>query len=162
MRRHASSLCIVYNAMNNWHPCLASPSAIPHVKYNFCLQLKTKKCTFMQAEVVFLGHIVGCTGLVCDPAKLTAVQNWHAPDKVKGVRQFVGLSDITLSRNINSFSRNILFRFHKILFCFHSILFRFREIISRFREIISRFHEIISRFREIISCFHEIISHFAK
>ena len=44
----------------------------------------------MQTEVVFLGHIVGRTGLACDPAKLAAVQNWHAPDKVKGVRQFVG------------------------------------------------------------------------
>ena len=57
---------------------------------NFGLQLKAKKCTFMQTEVVFLGHIVGRTGSVCDPAKLAAVQNWHAPDKVKGVRQFVG------------------------------------------------------------------------
>ena len=44
----------------------------------------------MQTEVVFLGHIVGHTGLACDPAKLAVVQNWHAPDKVKGVRQFVG------------------------------------------------------------------------
>ena len=35
-------------------------------------------------------HIVGHTGLACDPAKLIAVRNWHAPDKVKGVRQFVG------------------------------------------------------------------------
>ena len=57
---------------------------------NFGLQLKAKKCTFMQTEVVFLGHIVGCTGLAWDPAKLSAVRNWHAPDKVKGVRQFVG------------------------------------------------------------------------
>ena len=57
---------------------------------NFGLQPKAKKCTFMQTEVVFLGHIVGRTGLACDPAKLIAVQNWHAPDKVKGVRQFVG------------------------------------------------------------------------
>ena len=57
---------------------------------NFGLQLKAKKCTFMQTEVVFLGHIVGRTGLSCDPAKLAAVRNWHAPDKVKGVRQFVG------------------------------------------------------------------------
>ena len=47
--------------------------------------LKAKKCTFMQTEVVFLGHIVGRTGLACDPAKLEAVRNWHAPDKVKGV-----------------------------------------------------------------------------
>ena len=30
---------------------------------NFGLQLKAKKCTFMQTEVVFLGHIVGRTGL---------------------------------------------------------------------------------------------------
>ena len=44
----------------------------------------------MQTEIVFLGHIVGWTGLACDPAKLSAVRNWHAPDKVKGVRQFVG------------------------------------------------------------------------
>ena len=57
---------------------------------NFALQLKAKKCTFMQTKVVFMGHIVGRTGLACDPAKLAAVQNWHAPDKVKGVRQFVG------------------------------------------------------------------------
>ena len=33
---------------------------------------------------------MGRMGLACDPAKLAAVQNWHAPDKVKGVRQFVG------------------------------------------------------------------------
>ena len=59
---------------------------------NFGLQLKATKCTFMQTEVVFLGHIVGRTGLACDPAKLSAVRNWHAPDKVKGVRQFVGFA----------------------------------------------------------------------
>ena len=35
---------------------------------NFGLQLKAKKCTFMQTEVVFLDHIVGHTGLACDPA----------------------------------------------------------------------------------------------
>ena len=51
---------------------------------DFGLQLKAKKCTFMQMEVGFLGHIVGPTGLACDPA------NWHAPDKVMAVRQFIG------------------------------------------------------------------------
>ena len=56
---------------------------------DFGLQLKAKKCTFMQTEVGFLGHIVGRTGLACDPAKLSAVRNWHAPDKVKAMRQFV-------------------------------------------------------------------------
>ena len=44
----------------------------------------------MQTEVIFLGYIVGRTGLACDSAKLSAVRNWHAPDKVKAVQQFVG------------------------------------------------------------------------
>ena len=44
---------------------------------NFGLQLRVTKCTFMQT--VLLGHIVGRTGLACDPVKLLAVQNWHAP-----------------------------------------------------------------------------------
>ena len=57
---------------------------------DFGLQLKAKKCTFMQTEVAFLGHIVGRTGLACGPEKISAVRNWHAPDKVKAVRQFVG------------------------------------------------------------------------
>ena len=44
---------------------------------DFGLQLKAKKCTFMQTEVAFLGYIVGHTGLACDPEKLSAVRNWH-------------------------------------------------------------------------------------
>ena len=44
----------------------------------------------MQTEVGFLGHIVGRTGLACDPEKLSAVLNWHEPNRVKAVRQFVG------------------------------------------------------------------------
>ena len=72
------------------------PEAIMHLEEvlarlsDFGLQLKAKKCTFMQTEVGFLGHIVGRTGLACDPEKLSAVRNWHEPNKVKSVRQFVG------------------------------------------------------------------------
>ena len=36
---------------------------------DFGLQLKAKKCTFMQTKVAFLGHIVGRTGLACGPEK---------------------------------------------------------------------------------------------
>ena len=57
---------------------------------DFGLQVKAKKCTFMQTEVGFLGHIVGRTGLACDPEKLSAVRNWHELNRVKAVRQFVG------------------------------------------------------------------------
>ena len=46
---------------------------------SFGLQLKAKKCTFMQTEVAFLGHIVGRAGLACDPVKLSAVRAWRVP-----------------------------------------------------------------------------------
>ena len=57
---------------------------------DFGLQLKATKCTFIQTEVAFLGHIVGRAGLACDPGKISAVRSWHAPGSVKQVRQFVG------------------------------------------------------------------------
>ena len=57
---------------------------------DFGLQLKAKRCTFMQTEVAFLGHIVGRTGLACDPGNISAVCAWHAPGSVRQVRQFVG------------------------------------------------------------------------
>ena len=38
----------------------------------------------------FMGHIVGRAGLPCDPGKVSAVRDWHAPGSVKQVRQFVG------------------------------------------------------------------------
>ena len=57
---------------------------------DFGLQLKATKCTFMQTDVGFLGHIVGRTGLACDPMKLSAVRDWHEPTRLKGVRQFIG------------------------------------------------------------------------
>ena len=57
---------------------------------NFGLQLKANKCTFMQTEVAFLGHIVGRAGLACDPGKVSAVRDWHAPASVKQVRQSIG------------------------------------------------------------------------
>ena len=53
-------------------------------KSDFGLQLKAKKCTLMQTEVGFLRHSVAC-----DPAKLSAVRTWLAPDKVKAVHQFL-------------------------------------------------------------------------
>ena len=72
------------------------PEALAHLDEvlarlsDFGLQLKSKKCTFVQTEVGFLGHIVGRTGLACDPEKLSAVRHWHEPNRVKAVRQFVG------------------------------------------------------------------------
>ena len=45
-------------------------------------------CSTAQGEEMYIHAdrtYCGPHGLACDPAKLAAVQNWHAPDKVKGV-----------------------------------------------------------------------------
>ena len=55
---------------------------------SFGLQIKAKKCTFMQ--VAFLGHIVGRSGLACDLVKISAVRAWYVSGSVKQVRKFVG------------------------------------------------------------------------
>ena len=76
------------------------PEALSHLEEvlarlsDFGLQLKAKKCAFMQTEVGFLGHIVGRSGLACDPEKLLAGRNWHEPNRVKAVHQFVGFCRI--------------------------------------------------------------------
>ena len=51
----------------------------------------SKKMYFYADVVVaFLGHIVGKAGLACEPGKVSAVPDWHAPGSVKQVRQLVG------------------------------------------------------------------------
>ena len=56
------------------------------------MKLKPKKCEFFQKEVSFLGHVVGSTGVACDPAKLEAVTEWKTPQSVTEVRSFLGLA----------------------------------------------------------------------
>ena len=56
----------------------------------FCLRahglsLKFFKCSFDTPTMEYLGMIIG-QGLVCmDPAKLSAIKEWHPPSSVKGV-----------------------------------------------------------------------------
>ena len=57
------------------------------------LQLKLSKCTFMQKEVVYLGHIVSADGVKPDPRKVSAVLDSQAPSNVKELRHFFGLTN---------------------------------------------------------------------
>ena len=57
---------------------------------SYGLQLKSTKCHLFRSSVPFLGHIVGCHGLECDPTKIEDVKSWPVPDCLKSVRQFLG------------------------------------------------------------------------
>ena len=57
---------------------------------SYGLQLKSTKCHLFQASVPFLGHVVGRSGLECDPRKIEDVKTWPVPDCLKSVRQFLG------------------------------------------------------------------------
>ena len=55
------------------------------------LKMNPKKCTFLQKEVTFLGHIVNENGIATDPSKTHAVKTWPVPQNIKDVRSFLGL-----------------------------------------------------------------------
>jgi len=43
------------------------------------LKLKPSKCTLLQPEVNYLGHVVGRDGIATDPEKIQAVEEWTVP-----------------------------------------------------------------------------------
>ncbi|XP_060742372.1 uncharacterized protein K02A2.6-like [Tachysurus vachellii] len=55
------------------------------------LRLKRSKCTFMEKEVMFLGHKVDGTGLHPVPEKVTAIQNAPSPKTVTELKAYLGL-----------------------------------------------------------------------
>jgi hypothetical protein len=53
---------------------------------------KLKKCVFNQAEVKYLGHVVGRNGVRVDPEKVKTVRDWPEPKSAADVRAFLGLA----------------------------------------------------------------------
>ena len=49
------------------------------------LKLKKAQCELFRAEVPFLGHIVSRDGIIVNPAKTKAVEEWPTPRHVKDV-----------------------------------------------------------------------------
>jgi len=76
------------------------------------LKLKPSKCRLFQRRVIFLGHLVTCEGIVPDPSKIQAVQNWPRPRNLTETRAFVGLA---------SFYRNFVADFAAIARPLHQL-----------------------------------------
>ena len=55
------------------------------------LKLQPSRCSFLQPEVLYLGHIVTADGIRTDPTKTAVVKDWRVPRNTKDVRQFLGL-----------------------------------------------------------------------
>ena len=56
------------------------------------LKLKPSKCSFLQDEVQYLGHIVSKDGVKVDPAKTNKVASWSTPTSIREVKQFLGFA----------------------------------------------------------------------
>ncbi|GJU06741.1 putative reverse transcriptase domain-containing protein [Tanacetum coccineum] len=56
------------------------------------LYAKFSKCDFWLDLVHFLGHVIVCSGVHVDPAKIEAIKSWAAPTTPMEVRQFLGLA----------------------------------------------------------------------
>jgi len=55
------------------------------------LKLKPSKCSFLQTEIKYLGHIISSDGLKTDPSKISAVKNWPVPKTKDELHSFLGL-----------------------------------------------------------------------
>ena len=54
------------------------------------LKIRLEKCSFLQRQVKFLGHLVSAKGVEPDPAKIQAVAEWKEPTNVRELRRFLG------------------------------------------------------------------------
>jgi hypothetical protein len=56
------------------------------------LKAKLSKCTFGQATVEYLGHIISGEGVSTNPSKIQDIVKWAEPQTLKKLRGFLGLT----------------------------------------------------------------------
>ncbi|KAH9263504.1 hypothetical protein BASA83_013102 [Batrachochytrium salamandrivorans] len=57
------------------------------------LYCKAEKCHFYQTEIKYLGYIISSNGIRMDPSKISAVQEWPTPRKVRDLQVFSGIHE---------------------------------------------------------------------
>nr|CAI5824872.1 unnamed protein product [Callosobruchus analis] len=66
------------------------------------MTLKLRKCQFL-ADQLFLGHIINSEGVMVDPERIDAIQNFPAPRNLRELRSFLGMVNYD-SRFCNHYS----------------------------------------------------------
>ena len=76
------------------------------------LTLKPKKCSFLQDQVIYLGHVISRKGIAPDPSKTQKVKDFPIPTDVTKLKQFLGLA---------SYYRRFIPGFAKLAHPLHSL-----------------------------------------
>ncbi|XP_070010212.1 uncharacterized protein [Nicotiana sylvestris] len=81
---------LVYS--RSWEDHDAHLRAVLQTLQQHHLYAKFSKCEFWLESVVFLGHIISREGIMVDPQKIAAVNNWPRPTTPTEIRSFLGLA----------------------------------------------------------------------
>lgn len=74
---------------------------------------KQSKCSFLQREIEFCGHIIGNGVVKIDPKKLAMIRDWPTPKMLHQLRQFLGLC---------TYYRHFIWMFGAIAAALHDLL----------------------------------------
>lgn len=55
------------------------------------LMIKLRKSEFARKEVIFFGHIISSEGIVMDPNRIKAIQDFPTPRNIRELRGFLGM-----------------------------------------------------------------------
>ena len=55
------------------------------------LTLKPEKCTILQKEIPYLGHVISGSGIAPDPVKLAGIREWPVPTNLSELRSYLGI-----------------------------------------------------------------------
>ena len=55
------------------------------------LTLKPEKCSILQKEIPYLGHIISGSGIRPDPVKLAGIKDWPVPTNLTELRSYLGI-----------------------------------------------------------------------